>query len=409
MSAAPRPDAPHCRAARDDHELALANELIAAEYGPVDETRLRWHLDHGDGYPGWRREHTRMAFIGNRPVATLCINSETIRVGEARLRCGALGMLSVADDFRRRGLPHTLIESAMAYLREHQYPVAVLSHAADSYQRLGFAEVFRDHDLHIDPFGIEATGPGAFRIRACAPSDLPAILAMHQALDESTACSVVRTVRHLAIRWQRWSPATVLIDPRGRVEAYFLPRPGAGVLTVEEFGLRDTALMESLLAACAQAALDADCGRIRFRVPPGHPLHLPLATHPARIDGRDAAAVSGLFTVLDVGEALESLLPEWEQRIQDAGLADADTEVTMVVGRAAHRVRAHRGAVDVTPAAGRNKVGVGPAELAALIAGTTPGSAVIDAGLWAVTAEARALFTAIFPPRTPWIWPQDRF
>lgn len=409
---APRPAGPpdtRFRAARDERELALANQIIADVHGAVDAARLRWHLDHGDGYPGWRREHTRVAVRGGRVIGAVCIRTETLRLGEARLRCGALGMIAVAPALRRRGLARQMVEHAIAYLREHQYPLALLGPEGGALAPLGFAPIAVENTVAIDPLRAPRPGGGAPRARECKPGDLDAILRMHEGMDAETACGVVRSAKHLAIRWPCWGPATVLLDGGGLPFAYFLPRAEADALRIEEAGATDPDRFPALLAACAAHARREGLPRVVFQAPPGHPLARHLATHPARLPQPPAAPPIAWLAAVHPAEAFEALVPEWEQRVRDAGLTDAHTECTLVVGRAAHRIRAHRGAVDVAPLPGRNKVGVGPAELAALISGARTGDAVLEGGLWATTAEARALFRALFPPRTPWIWPQDRF
>ena len=83
--------------------------------------------------------------------------------------------------------------------------------------------------------------------------------------------------------------------------------------------------------------------------------------------------------------------------------------VTLVVDGASYRVRANRGAIDVSASPGKNKVSLSSGELMHLVTGYRHLADILKAHWTIITAEARQLMAALFPTRNPFVWPFDRF
>ena len=79
------------RAVATNEELRLANDLMAKSQSADYFSALRWLETSGAGYPGYVREHTRIALRGGEIAGALRLNTETIRLGEARLKTGGIG------------------------------------------------------------------------------------------------------------------------------------------------------------------------------------------------------------------------------------------------------------------------------------------------------------------------------
>ena len=115
------------------------------------------------------------------------------------------------------------------------------------------------------------------------------------------------------------------------------------------------------------------------------------------------------MTFVDVGEALESMIPEWESLLARSAARDDRAELTFVVNNAPYRIRANCGAMDVANVPGKNKVGLTAAELMHLVTGYRLAQDVLAARRRIVTPEARALIGVLFPKRAPYVWHFDRF
>ena len=66
-----------------DEELRVANGLMAAVHASDEPDARNWLFDLGGRYPGYRREHTRIAKLGDEIVSALRIATDTMAIGES--------------------------------------------------------------------------------------------------------------------------------------------------------------------------------------------------------------------------------------------------------------------------------------------------------------------------------------
>ena len=73
-------------------ELRMAHDMFATVRFVDDYPGgIRWLENCGVRYPGYLKEHTRIAMCGPEIVGGLRMITDTIRLGEARLKMGGLG------------------------------------------------------------------------------------------------------------------------------------------------------------------------------------------------------------------------------------------------------------------------------------------------------------------------------
>ena len=206
--------------------------------------------------------------------------------------------------------------------------------------------------------------------RPAKPSDISAIQKIHSANDENVPCSLLRSAAHFRNRWDRFKTAEVFTNPQGKVVGYILVNGAGRCLTVEEIGVTSAAVSRDVLAHVARLAQSQFVGSIRFLVPPEHPFAQFLLQYESTHEMRVTRDSGGMMAFVDLPEALENLVPEWEHLLGQSGLRDLRCEVTLVAGRIPYRVRANRGAIDVAQISGKNKVSLTHGELLQLIAST---------------------------------------
>lgn len=397
------------RSAQTDDEVRCANDLMAKVHNVDYFNTLDWLQTAGASYPGFHREHLRMAFWGGELAGALRINMETIRLGEARLKMGGFGWVTTAPRHRNKGVARALMLDSMRYLREQQCHVSMLFGIPNFYHRFGFATTISDYATVVRVPAVADVDHTCYRMRLGKPGDIGAIQRMHNANDTEVACSIVRSSAHITNQWERWKDVRVLTDKEGTLIAYFLARVAADELLVDESGVtsRDAAL--AVLHASGALAREACVPRIRLHMPPPHPLTRHLleyqSVHEMRVDRNG----SGMMAFVCLDEALESLLPEWEGRLQQHAAREHRTEVTLLVDNAPYRVRANRGALDIANTPGKNKFSVSANELMHLVTGYRFLDDVYHLQRRIITAEARELLTVLFPKRYPFVWPVDRF
>ncbi|MBI2421985.1 MAG: GNAT family N-acetyltransferase [Candidatus Hydrogenedentes bacterium] len=391
-------------------ELHWANDCMAKIGRPDYFETLDWLLKVGGAYPGFKREHTRIAVVEGEVAAALRITSDTIRIGEARLRMGGFGYVSTVARHRGKGIASLLIQNAMHYLAEHGYHVAMLFGIPNFYHRFGFVSTLPGYGVWVDTRNALAVAPlHPFRQRKIKPGDIRSLQKMHEKNDGATPCSIIRTAAHFSCRWDQWKNSLVLLDSAGKVLAYCTPRLREGFLAIEEAGLLSIADAEGLLHACGELAQRHTLPRIRFSLPPQHPFAHFLLHHDSTHEMHITRNGEGMMAFVNPAEALEMMIPEWESLLQRHVAGAAHTEVTLLAGKKPYRIRTHKGSISIAPVTGQNKLSLSQAEFMQLFTGYAYLDDVLNERRRILTPEARALLDCLFPKRHAYVWPQDRF
>lgn len=401
------PDWLEVRGVQSDEELRKAVHLMAHELA-VDATAEVWLGSSANSYPGFRPEHTRVAVADGRVVGALRLSTETLQIGEARLRMGGIGWVTTAADYRRRGVASRLLRDTMAFMRAQRYHVSMLFGIPDFYQQFGYATSLVDHSVSLDT--VEALCcDNPFSVYRAKPGDIPAIVKLHQRGESDIACTLIRNAPHVINKWTRFSEWYVLRDTQGKVVAYFLVGRNNNTLCIEEAAIEEFGLAPAVIAAAAEIAERESRARIRFLLPPPHDLSRYLQQFRATFEARRDRNAGGMLAFVDVGETLESMIPEWECRVADSPACDGRTELTLVLAHDCFRIRLNRGAVDVAAVSGRNKLTVTNEELIHLVTGYRPIGDLLDIARTVITRDAKMFASAIFPALHPFVWKFDRF
>ncbi len=394
------------RGVQSEEELRKAVHLMTLELGDADAEA--WLSSSANSYPGFRPEHTRIALADGRIVGTVRLSTETLKIGEARLRMGGIGWVMTASDFRHRGVASRLLRDTMTYMRSQHYHVSMLFGIPNFYHQFGYATSLVDHSVSLDT--VEALCcDNPFQVHRAKPGDIPAILKLHQRGESDIACTLIRSTSHVKNKWTRFSEWYVLRDGQGKVVAYFLVGRHNNTLRVEEGAVEEYGLAPAVIAAAGQIAERESRARVRFMLPPPHDLSRYLQQFRATFEARRDRNAGGMMAFVDVGETLESMIPEWESRVANSPVREARTELTLVLGGQSIRVRANRGALDIAPVSGRNKLTITNEELIHLLTGYRAVGDFFACSRTVITQDARMLGSAIFPERHPFVWEFDRF
>lgn len=396
------------RAPRHRDEVAFANELMAKAHRGNYYESLR-KIQSLAAYPNHRPEHTRLAYWNGELAGTLRITADTIRIGEARLQMGGLGWVSTAEEHRHKGIARELVADTMNHLRARGFHVAMLFGIPNFYHRFGFHTVLGEHEVRVATLDSLAAPHAPCRVRPIKPGDVPTIQRLHNASDNATACSIIRIAPHLTLKWDRWKQARVLTDDRGKVTAYFVPRRTPAGLQIDELGLAERAHCGDLLHACALIAQEELAQDICFHVPPGHPFVQHLLHIRSRHEAQHTRDEGGMMAIVNLGETLESMLPEWDAQLQASAARSLRVEATLMIDRVPCRLRANKGALDIAIAPGANKCSLTQAEFTQLLTGSRYLDDILSQRRRILSPEARLLLTALFPKRTPYVWLLDRF
>lgn len=401
------PDSLEVRAVQSEDELRKAVHLMAQELAPDAEAEA-WLGSAANSYPGFRPEHTRITLADGRIVGALRLTTETLQIGEARLKMGGIGWVTTVPEYRRRGVASRLLRETMAFMKAQRYHVSMLFGIPDFYQQFGYVTSLVEHSVSLDT--IEALCcDNPFAVHQAKPGDIPAMLKLRQRCEGDFACSLIRNAPHVKNKWARFSEWYVLRDDRGKVVAYFLVGRNNNTLCVEEASVEEFGLAPAVIAAAAKMAERESRARIRFLLPPQHDLSRYLQQFRATYEAQRDRNAGGMVAFVDVAETLESMIPEWESRIDGSPASDLRTELTLVRDRQYYRIRLNRGAVDIAAVGGRNKLAVTNEELVHLVTGYRAIPDLLEMARTVITQDARLLASAIFPARHPFVWKFDRF
>lgn len=397
------------KGAETDEEVHVASDLMAKAHCRDYFAGLDWLTTISAGYPGFRREHVRIVLSAGELIGALRVNMETIRIGEARLRMGGLGFVTTAPHRRGSGVARALMLHTLRYLEEQRCHVAMLFGIPNFYQRFGFAATLAEYAIQA-PVVTSLEAPCAdYRTRPGKPGDIRAIQRIHAANDADTTCSIVRSAAHISNQWDRWKSVQVVTNNQGKVLGYFVCRQEEEEIAVEETGTVDLGTCAAVLRACAKVGADACLPRLRFRLPPPHPMAHYLLLHKSLHEMRIMRDSGGMMAIVNLEETLESMIPEWESLLAQHPARDWREEVTLLIDRMPYRVRAFRGAIDVAPVSGKNKVSLSRTDAVHLLTGYRHVEDILATQHRVLTPNARALIAVLFPKRTPFVWPLDRF
>lgn len=396
------------RAAETKEELHRATTLMTSAHPRELGHPCDWLRSNGSTYPNFKREHTRIAIWNGELVGALRISTDTLRIGEARLRMGGLGWISIAPRHDAESIRETLIRHTLNYLKIHRYHIALLFGPSNIYEALGFIGALTDYHAEVDcsktPKPLCRT-----RIRPIKPGDIPSIQRIQSANASDIACSILRESAHFANQWERIKSATVITDAQGKVEGYILLMNGIGQLHIDEIeGLNATANRELLAYAYSYAA-ERLIPRLVFHAAPNHPVLQSIMSVFTPESVQLGSIMAGLFSITDLGETLESMIPEWESRISRSLLREMDCEVTLLLGAKPYRIRLHSGAIDIAPQSGRNKFSVAVSSFTQMLTGYRDIREGWSEDRRLITREGRAMLEILFPKRSPYMTLLDRF
>ena len=399
-------------------ELQEANDLMAKSFSRPYADTMEWMRHVGSAYPGYRQEYTRIDRMDGALAGALRVTSDTIRIGEARLHMGGLGWIATAATHRKRGVASALIGHTLNFMREHSFHVCMLFGIPNFYHRFGFSTTLAEYLTRVDVRDLPAyTGP-AFRVRAAKPGDVRLMQKMHEQFEQGTACSIIRCAAHFNYHWQRWEEARIVMAMDGKVLGYFLPDRTTGLFAprgprssveVEEVGVLNRGVCTTLLEAVAQHARAQLLHEVHFHGPPSHPmvehLHQVRSRHVMELTSGEG----GMLAMVNLGETLESMIPEWESQLHALGERTLNAELTLYIDRVPFQLCCHRGAIAIQRQPGVNKLSLTSEEFIHLLTGYRHLPEVLAARRRILRPEGVALAQAVFPKRHPYVWRADRF
>lgn len=347
-------------------------------------------------------EQLRVARLDGVVIGACRIAPEVMRLGESRLKIGVIRELTVHPQFVPHSVRDALLQDALAFLRERRYHLGLTVGPELILHRFGFVPLFRSMARCVAPRSV--CGSAGLPIRRAKHGDIPAIGRLYAGAYENTAGSLVRSRAHLARIWTGYRDTSVVTDGAGKTVGYFVARQQAACVDIGEFAFDGSIRPVDFVESVSRFAWESESTRAILRGPEAQLESLGSAPFPGE---SEALAPVVYTTALDVDELLQSMIPEWENRILCSDLRQLEIEMTLSIGNDLYRIRSRRGAVLVDGERGSNRIALTSVDLIQSILGAAPPDGILSRERRLVTSEAAGFFRALFPYRAPYLSPLD--
>ena len=99
----------------------MVHDLFAGIHSADDYAKgLRWLENCGTRYPRYLTEHTRIAKCGPEIAGGLRLITDTVRLGDARLKLGGPGWVTTPERHRHTGICRRLMGSTLDAMTRHR-------------------------------------------------------------------------------------------------------------------------------------------------------------------------------------------------------------------------------------------------------------------------------------------------
>jgi hypothetical protein len=116
-----------------------------------------------------------------------------------------------------------------------------------------------------------------------------------------------------------------------------------------------------------------------------------------------------MMAILNLGETLETMIPDWESQMPGSALSRERVSISLLVGKESFRLRANRGGIDVSAGIDENKLSLSQQDFLYLLTGHQHLDDILNQKRRILSPAARQFLGLLFPKRTPFVWPFDRF
>jgi len=407
-------DALELHAPRTRREVELVADLYGKAFGNYHHLHTRYLEKLFREVP---REHWRLSptlwTADGTPVAHVRVCDRTMRLGAVLLRVGGIGDVCTHPALRHRGLMRRLFPRVVDLMAAERYDLSILWGIGSFYDKFGFITALADGTLQLPRHQV-ARIRGPHRGRRATPADARAV----QRLFEADLALRDGRMERPGGRWLRRAlrdkATRVLVDPRGRLRACYQAGPQGDALLLSEVSLGpkpDASTVHSLVADMVRVARKLEKPDLRFVLPPDHPLGQFCVADGCEIRRYISHRGGAMARVVDLEALCAHMAPEWERLLAASPVAAWAGRLRLATDLGAIDLVIRRGRVAPEPPSGRAaaRIAAGQDKFTRLLLGFQRPEAALRFGEVRISAAARPLADALFPPRSVVIFPADRF
>ena len=370
-------------------------------------------------------DHSRIRVAlmrGEEELSRTYIIPMTIRIGLAEVRMDGIGGVATPEEHRNRGYSRRVLESAVNQMTAGDAPLSTLYGIPHFYSKYGFATLGPEYT--IAPVSLDERNelPVGYTDRDGEPGDLSALRRLYR---DETACAVGPVVRDGS--WWVWQKLEQdlahgagevrVLERDGRVVGYawrasfswwmqHLAEDRPPALRIGEAFAVDVDAAEAVLAMGRRWARALDLPVLTLAIPPDNTVGRVAQLQNCRVTALYSDDAEFMGRVTGLRALMRAMLPELELRWQTAGMAP----FTATIATGGERVTLsgdENGLALDAGLPGEFEVALDPGTLARLaLGGFDPELVLARQNLPAAMIR---LLGALFPKRTPYIYPADRF
>jgi hypothetical protein len=395
-----------------------------------------------------------MLELEGQRVSRAVIVPMLMRLGAAVVRMDGIGGVETEETFRNRGYQRRVMETAVELMRTGDAALSTLFGIQDFYPKFGYTSVGPEWTVSLplrETAASTASLPTGWSVRAVAAGDLPAMMRLyhlntrratgalmrHDGGDELAENAALALANPLARQigqraWKklekvvadpRHDECRVVLDATGEIAAYaWLGRPNFWMEVRHEYDPAAFHVAEAMavgpiaadavLVACRQWAFETgnDPEEVRIAIPPEGPIANAVAYDGGTFVGLHTRAGNFMGRVLDTDRLLHQMRPELSARIRDCRLGfEGKLVLATEVGESVLPI-GPKGIVTDGGSVGPRAVVELPQEaLARLCLGSFEPEDVLARLPVSPDSSIGELLVALFPRRSPHIYPMDRF
>jgi len=291
----------------------------------------RTRMDYQTLDPHYRPEHSRLIKVDGRIVSHVSIIEKSMRIGRGVVKVAGIGDVFTHPEHRGKSYSRILMEDALAYMRQHDYPLSMLYGIPHYYHKFGYIEAMGTYSAFVHVKYLEALEVH-HPLRAGVAEDVPRLNAMYnEAYGRKTGA-----MRRLEANWYKvLGPrrVTVATDGSGEIVGYAVAPPErAPELYLSEAVAGDVTVARSFLGHFGREARQRYLAELELRMAPDHPLVQYAQTLGGRFVTRLYSEGEGqaMLRTMNLFRVLEDIREELEHRLAASAYRDASGGLNLV-------------------------------------------------------------------------------
>ncbi|GHO42367.1 GNAT family N-acetyltransferase [Ktedonospora formicarum] len=380
--------------------------------------------------PDFRALQLRGAFRDDTQRGGYILGESILRIGEARISTGCIGMVVADPEARKQGIASAMMHDAIQFAQEQGHSLLLLDGIPKFYYRFGYTDIFDVSTYAINRAAILARPASTHTVRRATSEDAQTIRDLYtRRLGHYTGGFERSTgVQEFLLR-NRFSKNVVLLatSPTGVVEGYLISSREPDKTQVVEVAADTWAAQLALMQEHARLSTGGE-------EPATHTYHLPPTStelyraidnlevpdtsqwrHPAEEGGIRSSQYHHRFAgwmgrFVHLPTFFNALKPELQARWQRS-LANWSGELHFVIGDESITLSIAGGELDISTNVSSETITFqcSPQNFIQLVFGYRPLSWVLAQHPQALPVAAQSALEILFPAGDPWISFSDWF